>query len=476
MPRRLALLALVLLLVPPASDGFGARAVVGGTPIPVSTAPWSVLVRQTTGTSGILQCTGAVLDSLHVLTAGHCTFDQSGNVAAPAALSIRAGISNFVTPGADDAEQDRGVSSFRVHPGFAWSPRAAADDVAILALSAPLDLSTTLVQAAPLPSGGAFYPARGSDVSLAAFGRESAGNSPDGSLQAFTATVDDQGRCGGTPNGVVANSSAVAYCVSTPAGATCNGDSGGALVTTDPSHTVVGIVSAGPGGCAPGSHGVFTNVQAPEILDFIRGNDHPATAPRVTGATYVKMGGQEAQLLPGSTVTCMSGGWDGAPTLAYAFLDVRTGDVIQQGPNGSMLVPPARAGDLIRCRAIATNAGGSSVLDSITVEQVADVEPLTIERLPAATAKRGHVTRIGIWLDTPIGVTGRYGVCMTPPPHVAPRACASKHIAGSGGGRIQLTITLHVANVAPLGTARLAVAAAAGPSRSRATALLHIVA
>src|SRR5262249_44644435 len=275
--------------------------------------------------------------------------------------------------------------SFRLHPGFVWSPRAAADDVAILALSAPLDLSTAQVQPAPLPGSGDSYPARGANVSLAAFGRESAGSSPDGSLQSVTATVDDQGRCGGTPNGVVANSSAVAYCVSTPAGATCNGDSGAALVTTDPTHTIVGIVSAGPSSCAPGSHGVFTNVQAPEIVDFIRGNDHPAIAPRVTGATFVRLGGP-GKLHPGSTLTCTSGGWDGTPTLTYAFLDLSTSDVIQQGPNGSMLVPATRVGDLVRCRVIATNAGGSSVLDSIAVEQIADLAPLTIERVPTATA------------------------------------------------------------------------------------------
>ena len=85
------------------------------------------------------------------------------------------------------------------------------------------------------------------------------------------------------------------------------------------------------------------------------------------------------------------------------------------------------------------------------------------------------MARIGVWLDAHDGVTGKYGVCMTAPHRVAPRACASKHIAGSGGGRIQLTIALHVGSAAPLGTAKLAVDAAAGPSRGRTTALLHVV-
>ena len=62
--RRLAQLVLIVLLALPASEGFGAPALVGGTQVQITAAPWTVVIRQTAST-GILQCTGAVVDFHH---------------------------------------------------------------------------------------------------------------------------------------------------------------------------------------------------------------------------------------------------------------------------------------------------------------------------------------------------------------------------------------------------------------------------
>jgi trypsin len=472
MPRRLVLVALVALLALPASTGLGARSVVGGSASLVTAAPWTVFIRQTTRTA-ILQCTGAVVDAFHIITAAHCTFDQSGNVAAPSAFAIRAGISNFATPAAGDAEQDRGVSSFRVHPGYVWSTGASSNDVAILALSVPLDLSTPQVQAAPLPDGRTVYP-RAATVAVTAFGRENSGANADGSLNTFTATVDPQGECGQSLSSIVFSANAVAFCAASPTAATCNGDSGAPVVTADATHTIVGIVSAGPPGCVPGSHGLFTNVDAPEIVDFIQGNDHPVIAPRANDTTFVQLVGQPP-LHPGSTLTCTSGNWDGTPSLSYEFFDVHTGQVLRQTAKGTLVITTQIVGNTIGCRVLATNAGGTAMLEATDVETSRVVPPLEIERVSPSTGTRGHVVRVGVWLDPAEGITGKYGVCVTPPIHVGPRACASKHVA-RGGGRVPLTVALHVGRTAPLGTAKLTVSAAAGPSHGQTRALLHVVA
>jgi hypothetical protein len=419
-----------------------------------------------------LLCSGAVLDPLHVLTAAHCVYDLGGNLAVPSSLTVRAGASNFTTPAAGDAQQERGVSSFRVHPGYASLSFLTPDDVAVLALSAPLDLSTPQVQAAPLPSGGSFYP-ESAGVMLAGFGREGDGF-PDGSLNTLSGTVDAQGECGSFSNRVVPYDDAIAFCAAAPAASVCNGDSGAALVTSDASHTIVGIASAGMTDCAPGSHALYTNVDAPEILAFIRGDDHPPAAPRASLLTYVEL---EAgpPLAAGSTVRCTSGHWDGSPSITYELVDTRTNEVLQHDARGSLVLTPRLTGATIACRAIATNAGGTAQIESSSSQPVSAAPKLAIEHVPALTVHRGRPAQVRVWLDSGDGVTGKYGVCLTPPVHVGARACASQRVTGEGGGRVALTISLRIGRSAPLGAAKVALSAVAGSSRGQSTTLLHVV-
>jgi hypothetical protein len=464
--RRLLVIALLVVSASPASG------VVGGTAASIQSAPWAVSIRQSTRTGSLL-CSGAVLDPLHVLTAAHCVYDLSGNVAVPSSLTVRAGASNFTTPAAGDAQQERGVSSFRVHPGYASLAFLTPDDVAVLALSAPLDLSTPQVQAAPLPGGGGFYP-EGADVALAGFGRESGGGSPDGSLNTLSGTVDEQGECGSFSNRVLPYDDAIAFCAAAATASVCNGDSGAALVTADPSHTIVGIASAGVTGCTPGSHALYTNVDAPEILEFIRGNDQPPAAPRAGLLTYVQLEARPP-LAAGSTVRCTSGHWDGSPSITYEFVDTRTNEVLQRDTRGSLLLASRLTGATIACRAIATNAGGTARIETNSSEAVGAAPKLEIERVPALTVHRGRSAQVRVWLDPGSGVTGKYGVCLTPPARIGARRCASQRITSEGGGRIALTITLRIGRGAPLGAAKVAVSAVAGSSRGASTTLLHVV-
>jgi len=190
--------------------------------------------------------------------------------------------------------------------------------------------------------------------------------------------------------------------------------------------------------------------------------------------TYVALDARPP-LAAGSTVRCTSGHWDGSPSITYEFVDTRTKEVLQRDARGSLLLTSRLTGATIACRAIATNAGGSARIETNSAAGVGAAPKLEIERVPALTVHRGRLAQIRVWLDPGSGVTGKYGVCLTPPVRIRARRCASQRITGDGGGRIALTVTLRIGPGAPLGLAKVAVSAVAGSSRRQSQTLLHIV-
>jgi hypothetical protein len=458
----------VLVVLASGSGGFPATSVVGGSAAQIQSAPWAVSIRQTAG-STLLLCSGAVVDASHILTAAHCAYNQNGVPALAGSLSVRAGISNYTTPLATDVEQDRAVSLIRIHPGYVWTNGASPDDIAVLGLATPLDLSGPAVQAAALLTSGE-YP-DGAAATITAFGRQSAGTASDGTLNTLTTTVDAQEKCGGFSNDVVPDADAIALCANTPTGAICAGDSGGALVKAD-THSILAVASASPPGCETGSSGVFVYVGAPEILRFIQGDNEPPMAPRATQATFVTLAGRPP-IAVGSTLTCSSGNWAGSPTLTYAFLNAATGDVLQQGKS-SLVITPAYTGIEIACRAIATNSGGTALLTTGSTKTVESAPRLKIVPVTPMSVARGRVAAVRIVLQTSQTVSGRFGVCATPPARVAARVCATKRVTG-GIGQATFTLGFRIKPTAPVGSARFAIAATDPVATSQATALVHIL-
>src|ERR1700722_9790802 len=199
MLRRLnkALALAALAVVVSAGAASPATRVGGGAAIQIQSAPWTVFVVYYPGGDTQYQCTGSVLDASSILTAAHCLYTPTGTLAQPAQVTVEAGVSNYSAPASTDAEQDRVVTSFRVHPAYAVQDEGGPDDLAVLTLSAPLDLSGPAVQAVALPAAGAVYPA-GAAVSIAGFGlTNGADNTSTGPLESMTGTVDPQGQCGG---------------------------------------------------------------------------------------------------------------------------------------------------------------------------------------------------------------------------------------------------------------------------------------
>ncbi len=242
-----------------AAGAFGVR---WGKPVAIRTAPWAVVVRET----GEQTCTGVIIDPLHVLTAGHCLFNDPQGALVPASLfTIQAGVSNFKHPLASDRPQMRVVSEAAVIPGYIPTSRwtyfnavdAAAHDLGILTLSSPLDLSGPDARAARLPSADAHEPSNSARLVLAGFGNEQPSLSAP-RTDALNELIKP---------GIWPCTTKRTLCLWSTSGA-CNGDSGAGLVEPEPRPTVVGILSQNQVGCAAGLS-QYVYLGTPAVLRFI---------------------------------------------------------------------------------------------------------------------------------------------------------------------------------------------------------------
>jgi hypothetical protein len=364
-----------------------ARAVIGGQPTQVQSAPWTAYVQFADSPDLVLRCTGAIVDASHVVTAAHCLKNEAGVAAQPSQMLVDAGLSNFAGPAATDAPQVMEVSAVRIHPGYAPNTGDPddPDDVAVLTLATPLDLSGAAVRAIALPAAGAPFPT-GAPVTSAGFGRTDPSSSTAGPLNAMAATVDPQGLCGGAsddPDTVAANGAVL--CFASPTSTACNGDSGSGVVTAGSNPVLIGIVDASDGNCDVGGAVLAAYVGAPEILRFIQGDDRPPTAPRPATAIPVHVHWSTRRALAGSTVTCTTAGWTVPGRVVYTFLEASTSRVLRSG-SPTYKVPKSLVGHRILCRVAVTNDGGTTIATSALTPTIRAAP----KAKPRARRKPGH--------------------------------------------------------------------------------------
>lgn len=324
--------------------------IVGGSLISIEQAPWQVGVFAFVPEVGILLCGGSILDSTHILTAGHCTYNPETEAPLPAEdFLVVGGSSNLSKISA--TEQEAEAVSVRRHPYYNYAVGAGGgDDVAVIELKAALSLTGASAKSIELTAGST--PPEGAPVNLTGYGAESIGGQPSGQLYSLGMTLAFSRRCGGAAD-------ALFLCASTPSGSLCSGDSGSGLTTTSATKTVVGVtdtvevISGKP--CLNGAIGGFVNVAAPEIKDFLEGNETPPRAPRGGGAII------EGVLTPGHSLTCQPGSWSNNPTITIAFVDSTSGQTLQSGPSSTYPLSAADVGRTIFCEVQAANAGGTGI-------------------------------------------------------------------------------------------------------------------
>lgn len=198
-----------------------------------------VLLRINTFDGQTALCTGTVISSRHILTAGHCIPGQGANTK-----------SIFVDVGG----QSLRASAFVVAPGYEERDDLSAifNDAGIIEL--PQDVSVPPV---PLLLS---RDVQKNDV-LAIFGYGLTESGGLGDLRSGQMLVTDV-----TPTHIVSDFDG-------DGSNTCIGDSGGPGLEASPSGSVgiVGITSTGKPDtlCRPGDVSLFTNVQNPGIVNFI---------------------------------------------------------------------------------------------------------------------------------------------------------------------------------------------------------------
>jgi Trypsin len=322
-------------------------AIVGGSPISIEQAPWQVAIIAEISKTELILCGGSILDATHILTAAHCTFNASATPIPPGNMHVVAGESKIAfKPG-----EGRLVKSVRIHPYY--EPGAGfADDVAVLELELAGKLEfTKTIEPIALVEAGVTLP-EGTPVNLTGFGDQSeivGEKKVDGNLYSLGMTLGYSRECGGPAD-------ALLVCASTRTGTACHGDSGSGLTRA---ASLLGVTDfglvVGEQYCPAGTLDGFANLAAPEIRDFVEGNEEPPRAPRGGGAVI------HGVTIVGYSLGCEPGSWSNGPTFTYTFIDSATGQPLQAGASAVYPLAAADVGRRILCQVQAGNAGGTGV-------------------------------------------------------------------------------------------------------------------
>jgi trypsin len=338
-------------------------AIVGGTPIAISQAPWQVVVIAVLSETEGLLCGGSILSDDEILTAAHCVYNPTTRTQIPAdQIVVGAGTADIRTVAPQ--EQASVASAVRVHPYYVYDPEAtqpAPDDVAVLSLETPLLLDAAVKQIGVAPASSTLP--EGMAVDLSGFGEEDPLTGElSGELNHIGMTLAFSRECGEEAN-------ALFLCASTPTASDCFGDSGSGLTLPSSPAALIGVtdttevIDGRP--CVNGSVGGFANVTAPEIRDFVVDDDSaPPRAPRGGGAVL--------RGIPsvGDTLICEHGAWSNGPSFTYSFIDAAGGAVLQHGASSTYALTGADVGRTILCEVLAANAGGTGVGRTLALEAI----------------------------------------------------------------------------------------------------------
>lgn len=207
-------------------------------------------------------CGASLLSSSRLVTAAHCWYDGTNQAKQ---YTVVLGSQMLFSGGTR-------VKTSNVTPHPKWDPSIVRNDVAIIKLNAPAELSES-IQPIKLPSGSQLQEDyAGSTATVSGFGKtsDSISISKGQFLSSVSVDVTADIWCSLIFPGVYQNTN---ICTSGLGGkGPCGGDSGGPLIVAANSENIlIGIVSFGSAlGCSSGFPAAYTRVTS--FIDFIQGN------------------------------------------------------------------------------------------------------------------------------------------------------------------------------------------------------------
>lgn len=246
-----------------ATDGDVSASIVGGTPISITSAPWQVLLVDYDPAYWSVEigqaywpfCGGSIINPYWVVTAAHCVDDSS----TWPYLRIAAGVTTT-----NGISSNTFIDVARVLVHEQWNSQTSENDVALLELSSPIDLTSTSRRAIDLPTSvGGTWPSSGTNAYITGWGATSYEGNSSNALRGATIQVlasPGSGSCG-SYGGSYAPASMLCAGVAGGGIDTCQGDSGGPLaILVDGKWTLGGITSWGNGCASAGFPGLYTRV------------------------------------------------------------------------------------------------------------------------------------------------------------------------------------------------------------------------
>uniref|UniRef100_A0A8H7TNR3 Peptidase S1 domain-containing protein n=1 Tax=Bionectria ochroleuca TaxID=29856 RepID=A0A8H7TNR3_BIOOC len=194
-------------------------------------------------------CGAVLINANTVVTAAHCTVDESGNTLAASSLTVRAGSLKWASGGKTSK-----ISKVTHHPSYSGS--TTDYDVAVLKLSTSIATSSTIAYATLTSSGED----PSGTITVAGWGLTSENSqSIPADLSYVKVPVIDRATCAKDYSEVNAITDNM-FCAGLTQGGkdSCSGDSGGPVIGSD--GKLVGVVSWGVGCARAGYPGVYTRL------------------------------------------------------------------------------------------------------------------------------------------------------------------------------------------------------------------------